>query len=152
MFCKEYAESGNARRSASRAFKGRYKNSYIQGTFTCKLLKRKEILDKIAQIRQKFLDKHEDIGEEILTRAKMADDNNCHHLYQIAVNIMGIEAPKKSERKDEKVFSIPSHQAPQIDADITVLPEEVKELEEGNKEEQEDTKEDSKEEAKIDNV
>ena len=132
VFCKEYALTDNARRSARIAFEGKYKMGYINGPLTHKLLARTEILDKIKKYREDFFTANEKIGEEILTRARAADDNKCHQLYQIAVNIMGLEAPKKSERKDEKIFSIPQHESKQIEDgknNQVVDAEEVKEIE-----------------------
>lgn len=135
-FCREYAITGNAALSARRVYSHHnYEKAYQESTLVHKLLRRKDILDKIEQFRKSYFDKYgQDLGDEVMARARKADDKDAFRYYKQAMDIMGVESPKKSETKEEKILSIPAHDVGQLEADITVEAEDVKQLEEGSEE------------------
>jgi len=122
IFCKEYAITGNGSWSTRVAWGGSgLTPTYMRNTLVNNLLKRRDIRDMVELFRLKFLEKYgADIGDEVMVRARGADDKEAYKYYQQAINMMGLEAPKKSESKQEKVVSFPVHEAPQIEADVTI--------------------------------
>jgi hypothetical protein len=127
MFCKLYAQSGNGVESAGVAYGKHYSKSWLCN-LARKLIKMKPIQDKISEFREKFFESEgESIGKEILSRARSAGDKEALGYYKLAVDIIGMEAPKKSERKEERVFSLPEHMVEQ-DVEVVVEGEEVKQI------------------------
>lgn len=138
-FVCEYIRCGNACEAVRRVFdpEGKLKKRAVDRRAYV-LLKRKSILDKIEQFRKDYFDKYgESIGDEIISRARTSDDSVAHKYYKQAADIMGLEAPKKSETKKTETFELPSHDAPQIEGEVGeveadvefVDAEEVKKLE-----------------------
>ncbi len=129
IFAKEYAISGVGSWSAEVAFSGtKLASTYKRNMLVSILLKKKEIRELVEEYRKKFLEKYgADIGEEIIKRARGANDKDAYKYYQQAINMMGLEAAKQTESKQEKVVSFPSHDVPQIEADVTIHEDEVPE-------------------------
>lgn len=129
LFCKEYAATNVGSDSARKAYRGKgYSDVYLRAYMSTKLLYREEIREKIKEFRREFFEKYgKEIGDEVMERARNAEDKDAYKYYQQAINIIGLEAAKQTESKQEKVVSFPSHDAPQIEADVTIHEDEVPE-------------------------
>ena len=109
-YCAEVARTGNQTKAAMQVYGHVGSISEMRNS--------EAIQERIAYYRRQFVEKYlSDIGDEIMSRARGAEDAESVKFYQLAVNIAGFEAPKiKNENRVSASFTLPAAVQQQLNA------------------------------------